>query len=110
MKVALITTDDRWLRGDWENPQPRFGMAPEALLSGFAALPKEFEVHVISCTRGRVKSPEKLAENIWFHSLVVPKLGWMTTGYQGCIRAVRRKLRQIQPDLVHGQGTELDSA
>jgi len=25
-------------------------------------------------------------------------------------RAVRRKLKEIQPDLVHGQGTELDCA
>lgn len=30
----------------------------------------------------------------------------MRTGYQGCIGAVRRKLREINPDLVHGQGTE----
>ena len=28
--------------------------------------------------------------------------------YQGCIRATRKKLREIQPDIVHGQGTELD--
>jgi glycosyltransferase involved in cell wall biosynthesis len=27
-------------------------------------------------------------------------------GYLGCIRSVRRQLRAIQPDIVHGQGTE----
>jgi glycosyltransferase involved in cell wall biosynthesis len=32
----------------------------------------------------------------------------MRTLYQGCIRATRRKLREIDPDLVHGQGTERD--
>jgi glycosyltransferase involved in cell wall biosynthesis len=32
----------------------------------------------------------------------------MRTGYQGCIRATRKKLRKIQPDIVHGQGTERD--
>jgi glycosyltransferase involved in cell wall biosynthesis len=57
-----------------------------------------------------VTSPEKLAPNIFYHSLIVPKIGWLTTGYQGCIRAVRRKLREIQPDIVHGQGTERDCA
>jgi hypothetical protein len=28
----------------------------------------------------------------------------------GCIRATRRRLRTLQPDLVHGQGTERDCA
>jgi len=30
----------------------------------------------------------------------------MSTLFQGCIRAVRKKLKEIQPDIVHGQGTE----
>ena len=34
----------------------------------------------------------------------------MRTGYQGCIRAVRKKLQEIRPDIVHGQGTERDCA
>jgi glycosyltransferase involved in cell wall biosynthesis len=55
-----------------------------------------------------MRSPEKLAENIWFHSLHVPKLGWLRSGYQGCIRAVRKALRRIRPDLVHAHGTERD--
>ena len=57
-----------------------------------------------------MQAPEKLAKNIWYHGLVVPKYGWMSTVYQGCIRAVRRKLRGLRPDIVHGQGTERDCA
>src|SRR5258706_7508792 len=57
-----------------------------------------------------MQSPAKLGENIWFHSLRVPKLGWLRSGYQGCIRAVRRKLRKVKPDIVHAQGTERDCA
>ena len=57
-----------------------------------------------------MQSPKKLAENIWFHSLRVPKIGWMRTAYQGCIRSMRSLLRTLQPDLVHGQGTERDCA
>lgn len=34
----------------------------------------------------------------------------MRTLYLGCARAVRRKLREIQPDIVHGQGTERECA
>jgi glycosyltransferase involved in cell wall biosynthesis len=79
------------------------------LLQGFKGR-TDVEIHVLSNVQKFIPSPEKLAENIWFHSLHVPKLGWLRTGYQGCIRAVRRRLRQIQPDIVHGQGTERDSA
>ena len=107
MKIALLTTDNRQPFRQFDRPEPFFGTAPEALLQGFATLP-ELEVHVVSCIRQPVNSPEKIAPNIFFHSVVVPKIGWMRTLYQGCVRATRKKLREIQPDIVHGQGTELD--
>lgn len=111
IKVALLTTDSREHFKDYANPNPYFGTAPEALIEGFKMLPSEIEVHVISCLQQQpISSPSKLAENICYHCLVVPKMGWMRTGYQGCIRAVRRKLREIQPYIVHGQGTERDCA
>ena len=109
MKVAVLATDTREHFKDYANPTPNFGTAPQALLQGFAALP-ELEVHVISCAQKPMRSPEKIAPNIWFHSLHVPKIGWMRTGYQGCIRAIRRALRSIKPNLVHGQGTERECA
>ena len=105
MKVALLTTDNREHYRNYSETIPYFGSAPEALMQGFAQLP-ELEVHVISCTQKQMKSPEKLAKNIFFHSLYVPKIGWMRTLYQGCIRATRKKLKEIQPNIVHGQGTE----
>jgi glycosyltransferase involved in cell wall biosynthesis len=79
------------------------------LLQGFAGL-AELEIYVISCTQRPMQSPEKLADNIWFHSLHVPKIGWLRTAYQGCARATRSLLRKLQPDIVHGQGTERDCA
>lgn len=111
MKVALLTTDSREHFKDYANPQPYFGTAPEALLEGFKMMPGEIEVHVVCCLQKKpVSSPGKLADNIYYHALHVPNIGWLKTGYLGCVRAVRRKLRQIQPDLVHGQGTERDCA
>jgi glycosyltransferase involved in cell wall biosynthesis len=109
MKIAIITTDNREHYKDYSAAVPYFGTAPEALLQGFAGLP-ELEVHVVSCTQKPMKSPEKLSGNIWFHSLYVPKVGWMRTSYQGCIRAVKRRLKKIKPDIVHGQGTERECA
>jgi glycosyltransferase involved in cell wall biosynthesis len=109
MKIALLTTDGREVWKDYGTPAPHFGTAVEALMQGLARMPG-VEVHVVACVRARVNAPPKLAANIFFHSLCVPKLGWMRTGYQGCIRAVRNKLKEIQPDLVHGQGTERDCA
>jgi glycosyltransferase involved in cell wall biosynthesis len=107
MKIAILTTDNREPYRQYDKTIPWFGTAPEALLQGFAKLP-EAEIHVVACTQRPMESPAKLASNIYFHSLHVPKLGWMRTGYLGCIRATRRKLREIGPDIVHGQGTERD--
>ena len=109
MRIAILTTDGRDLLRDYSAATPSFGTAPEALLQGLAQLP-DVEVHVVSLLRQPVRSPEKLADNIFFHTLLVPKIGWARTLYQGCIRAVRKKLREIQPDIVHGQGTERDCA
>lgn len=109
MKIALLTADGREVCKEYTTRAPQFGSAPTALMEGFALIP-ELEVHVVACARARVEAPPKLAHNIFFHSLWVPKVGWLSTGYQGCIRAVRRKLKEIQPDLVHGQGTERDCA
>jgi glycosyltransferase involved in cell wall biosynthesis len=112
MKIAIITTDGREQQQQYELDQPWFSTPVTALLDGFQAVENhdDIEVHVLSCARKSMRSPDKLGTNIHFHSLLVPKLGWMRTGYQGTIRAVRRKLKEIRPDLVHGQGTERDCA
>jgi glycosyltransferase involved in cell wall biosynthesis len=109
MKLALISTDDRELFKRYGSEQPIVPTAPTALLEGLAQQP-DLEVHYLSCLQQPVRSPEKLADNVWFHTLHVPKIGWMRTLYQGCIRAVRRRLREIQPDIVHGQGAERECA
>lgn len=111
IKVALLTTDSREHFKDYANPNPYFGTAPEALLEGFKLLPEDVEAHVVSCLQKMpASSPGMLANNIYYHGLHVPNIGWLKTGYQGCIRAVRRKLEEIQPDIVHGQGTERECA
>src|SRR5882672_2833439 len=109
MRIGLLTTDNRELFRDYSRSVPLFGTAVEALLQGFEYIP-EAEVHIVSCARQRIDSPEKLAPNTFFHSLCVPRLGWMRTAFQGCIRAARKRLQEIRPDIVHGQGTEGDCA
>lgn len=110
MKIAFLTTDNREQFSNYDNPQPHFGPAPEALLEGLAALPDKVEIHVISCTRRKMHAPGKLAVNIWFHQPVVPKIAWGRMAFMGCGIAVRRVLQDLQPDLVHAQGTERDCA
>jgi glycosyltransferase involved in cell wall biosynthesis len=109
MRIALLTSDTREVIRNYSLREPSFGTAPEALMQGFARL-RDIEVHVVSCLQQPVISPAKLAENVWYHGLHVPKAGWLRTGYQGCIRAARRKLRELGADIVHGQGTERDCA
>jgi glycosyltransferase involved in cell wall biosynthesis len=105
MKIAMITADSREVTGRYRDPEPSFGTAPEALLEGLARIP-DCEVHLVSCVQKPVSSPAKLAENVYYHSVVVPKWGWLRGAYVGCIRATKKKLREINPDIVHGQGTE----
>jgi glycosyltransferase involved in cell wall biosynthesis len=109
MKIALLTTDNRDHHRRYELAQPYFGPAIEAVLQGLAELPG-FEIHVISCTQQPMQAPAKLSRNTCFHLLHVPKIGWLRTGYQGCVRAIRRKLQELKPDIVHGQGTERECA
>jgi len=109
MRIVILTTDNREAFKDYSNPVPHFGPAPAALLEGFAGLP-EIEVHVVSCLRQPVESPVTIAPNIFYHPVLVHKLGWMRTLYLGCILPVRTKIREINPHLVHGQGTERDCA
>lgn len=109
IKVVQLTSDSREHYKNYDAPLPYFGTAPEALLAGFAGMPG-VEIHVVCCLRQPASSPEKIADNIYYHSVVVPKLGWGRTFFLGCALAVRKRLREIQPDIVHGQGTERDCA
>ncbi len=108
MKVAFLTTDNREQRAEYDKEQPYFGTAPAAILDGFMTCPKELEVHVISCSKRVMNAPEKLAPNVWFHQPVVPYIGWGRTAFAGCALAVRKLLKELKPDIVHGQGTERD--
>lgn len=109
MRIAALVMDLRENYRWYSETTPRLPGGTAALMSGLAKLPGE-EIHIISCVQQPMKSPEKLADNIWFHPLVVPKMGWLRTGYQGCIRAIRKKLKEIKPDVVHGTGTERECA
>ncbi|HWB59844.1 MAG TPA: glycosyltransferase family 4 protein [Chthoniobacteraceae bacterium] len=103
--VAIITTDLRDDHRRYDEPQPSFGAAPTGLLQGLKNM-EGCEVHVVSCVQRPVASPEKIADNMFYHSVEIGKWGWMRGLYAGCIRAAGRKLREIGPDIVHGQGTE----
>jgi glycosyltransferase involved in cell wall biosynthesis len=109
IKCVFITTDGRENNRHYDRTAPYFAAGHHSLLQGIAQI-REIELHVISCAQQPMQSPKKIADNIWFHSLHVPKTGWLRTLYQGCIRATRRKIREINPDIVHGHGTERDCA
>jgi glycosyltransferase involved in cell wall biosynthesis len=109
MKIALLTTDNRENDREYSREEPSFGTAPEALLRGFRGI-DDVVIHVLCCLKEEVVAPERLAANIFYHPVVVPSIGWLKTGYFGCIRGVRKKLGEINPDVVHGQGTERDCA
>lgn len=108
LKLGLLATDNREHCRNYDLPEPVFGAPVEALVQGFLDFPKEIEVHIISVVQSKLRSPPRLGTNVFYHSLWVPKIGWLRSGYLGCIRAVRAKLRALCLDIVHGQGTERD--
>ncbi len=110
MKIVLTTTDNRLHFGDWCAPEPYFGTAPEALLQGFCGLPDQVEVHVVSVSRRRMATPAKLKANIHFHQPLVSPWGMGRSLFVGAILAARKTIREISPDIVHGQGTERECA
>jgi len=105
MKVAILAFDNRVELGCYETSRPLFSFAVSDLLCGFAGF-DECEIHVISCGKKPLTINGDLAGNIVFHGVEVPQWGWLRTLYSGCIQGIKRKLREIQPDVVHGQGTE----
>ena len=109
MRIVQITTDNRNQQKNYDVSEPYFGTAPAGLIDGFSLL-EDVELHVVSCTSVRMQSPKKLAPNVYFHQPYVPKLGWGRSLFLGCAWAVRRLMREIDPDIVHGQGTERDCA
>ena len=109
LRIAIITTDARyWLEGS-DQESPNFGTAVRGLLQGFEEL-HHVEIHVISASPSQLTSPRMLGAHIHFHHVYVPRLGWGKTLFQGCVRATRKLLDEIHPDIVHGQGTERDCA
>jgi glycosyltransferase involved in cell wall biosynthesis len=51
-----------------------------------------------------------LAPNIYFHQPIVGKWARGKSFFLGSAHATRKLLKEIQPDIVHGQGTERDCA
>ena len=78
--------------------------APQALLDGFAGLP-DVEIHIVACVHQPVVTPRQLGLGLFFDTVVVGRWGWRL-GFAGCVLALRRKLRELAPDIVHGHGSE----
>lgn len=109
LRIAFIIPDNRDEFHQYDQPLPVFGPAPDALLSGFAHLAEEglCEVHAVSCTRQPSAAPAKIyGGHVFYHQLRVNPIGYLKTFYWGCTRAIGHCLGGIQPDIVHGQGTE----
>ena len=105
MKIVQIIPDDRDAFSRYDVEIPFFGPAPTALLEGFERLGDSVEVHVVSCVRHPLSAPEKVADNIFYHQVFIPG-GYRRTLFIDAVRKVRRKIHEINPDIVHGQGTE----
>ena len=89
LKIAFIVGDEREVLNQHQLPEPSFGPAPTALLAGLKQT-HGVEVHIISCVRQPVPEPARLAENIFFHAVQVPRWGFLRSGYLPCILGIRK--------------------
>jgi glycosyltransferase involved in cell wall biosynthesis len=105
LRVVMVVNDERDQLGQHELPQPSFGAAPTALVSGFDGLPG-VELHLVCCERKPVVDTPRLSPNIYFHPVRIRPWYYLRTLYLASTLALRRVFRRLQPALVHGQGTE----
>jgi glycosyltransferase involved in cell wall biosynthesis len=101
----MIVMDDREELGRYDSPDPTFGGAASTVLGALEQW-SHLEIHIVSCVRREMRMPTRLGESLFYHGLFVPKSGFLRTAYFPCIIKIRQLLRRIQPDIVHGQGTE----
>jgi glycosyltransferase involved in cell wall biosynthesis len=86
-------------------PKAHFATWLPQLVSAFAAQERH-ELHWIFNTRILPPTPPIHWRNQTFHPLHVAGRLRMLTAFRADVRAVRRRLDEIQPDLVHAWGTE----
>jgi glycosyltransferase involved in cell wall biosynthesis len=109
MKIAVIVTDDRDTKNQADKSLPYSGPASTALMEGFAAAGKSVEVHLVAGVSRVLSSPKKLAENIFYHQVVIPRT-YRRTFFWSAVWRIRKKIHEIDPDIVKGNGTEAFSA
>ena len=114
MRIAILSVDNR------EGGEPAFaglvphlGTAPNALVEGLGLIASgydgpnpPFEVHIICCLKQLPPETIPLGANVYYHPILLPHWSYLRTLHSGPVLAVRRKLREIRPDIVHAQGTE----
>ena len=109
MKIVWLATSGRDVLKTWHKTE-EFGLAPSvmATMEGFQNFP-EHEIHVLMAVRRKCQPPMQIG-NIFYHEVKTPMWGMMKTLYFFATRALLNKIRELQPDLVHGQGTERECA
>lgn len=105
LRVAMIIPDNRDERREYQRTEPEFGPAPAALLQGLQGR-TDLELHVLSVTRRPMTAPEKLGERVYYHLLPAGRWAGLSGLYWPAVRTLRRCIGRLQPDVVHGQGTE----
>lgn len=105
LRVAMIIPDNRDERRQYDQPEPQFGPAPAALLMGLQEQ-SDLELHVLATTRRPMATPAKLGKRLHYHLLPAGRWAGLSGLYLPAVRVLRRRLQGLQPDVVHGQGTE----
>ena len=109
MKVAWVCYYPAHLLPDRPKLQDDLAHHPVpwvSLQAPLVARTPDIELHIIRVGRRYVADDHFVHDGIHFHFLRVPRLPRVLAAYQIDRLRIHRCLREIQPDLVHGFGTE----
>jgi len=110
MKLALLATDNRAHERAYSEVVPRFGTAPEGIAARIGHVAGIGSAcHLLHTTANAIAR-----KNCQEHLFSQPSMFLKWAGCERCIKVASvqrgKNWQKIQPDIIHGQGTERDCA
>jgi|GEM_PF-1049639 len=113
LRIVMLVVDGNDVAGDQfrhlNHPSPSVHPAIQGVLDGLSSQ-EGVECHVLYGTCNGQQEETQRVGSLVYTSVPYQRLPLPGMGYVARLLALRRKIKELKPDLVHGQGTERESA
>jgi len=113
IRVVMLVVDGNDVQGDQfldlDHLSPAVHPAVQGLLDGLSSQ-ENLECCVLYGKRNGLQEETRRVGSVVYTSVPYQRLPLPGLGYVARLLALRRKIKELKPDLVHGQGTERESA